>query len=185
MPLYLDAEERRVVLAEYGKRYDLKVFIETGTNDGGTPMFLKHQFELIYTIELGMRQWQEAVAKFALYPHIHALQGDSTYVLPEVLARVVEPALIWLDGHHSGGDTAHGELDTPVVQELEALFADKNRHVILVDDARIFGGGPEHDDEPHYADYPTLDWVEQTAIKNGYSYQLKDDIIRLVPNEIK
>lgn len=181
---YMSAEERREVLAEYGHRYNLKVFIETGTNDGGTPLYLKDQFDILYTIELGEAQWRRALFNLSKYPNIVALLGDSTFILPKVLKLIDQPALVWLDGHHSGGDTARGELDTPVVQELEALFADNLRHVILVDDARIFDGGPEHDDEPHYKDYPSLDWVRDYAHSHGFTYELKDDIIRLVPNEL-
>lgn len=181
MPLYLSAEERREVLREYGKLYNLHVLIETGTNDGGTPWALRDDFDRIFTIELGKKQWSDAVQMFGEFPHIECLFGDSADVLPDVLARISEPALVWLDGHHSGPGTAHGEtLSTPIREELQTLFADGRHHVIIVDDARIFGGGPEHDMYDHYADYPSLDWVEELARSNGYIYDLRDDMIRLV-----
>ena len=43
------------------------------------------------------------------------LQGDSTDVLPEVVEKMDEPTLFWLDGHYSGGITASGEQETPIV----------------------------------------------------------------------
>lgn len=180
--VYMSADQRREVLQKYGEHYGLNVFIETGTNDGGTPWLLKDQFRELYTIELAPRLWREAERRFQDIPNVHCLQGDSTVVLPQVLEAINEPALVWLDGHYSGGITAHGDLDTPVKQELEALFADGRNHVILVDDARIFLGGPEHLDEPHYHDYPSIDWVRQTAIENGFDFLLEDDIMRLTPS---
>ena len=41
--------------------------------------------------------------------------------VPELVRQLDGPALFWLDGHYSGGDTAKGELDTPVSAELESI----------------------------------------------------------------
>lgn len=179
--IYMSADQRREVLRAYGHHYNLNIFIETGTNDGGTPWLLKDEFRQLYTIELAPKLYREALARFREVPNVECLQGDSTVVLPQILERISEPALVWLDGHYSGGVTAHGDLDTPVKQELEALFADGRNHVILVDDARIFDGGPEHLDEPHYHDYPSIEWVKETAEANGYDFLNADDIMRLTP----
>lgn len=180
---FLEADERRMVLREYGAKYNLRTFIETGTNRGDTPWFLKHNFERLYTIELSDELYEAAWKRLADAPNIMCLHGDSTERLPDALASFEGPALVWLDGHHSGPGTAHGKLDTPIVQELEALFADGRKHVILVDDARIFDGQPEHDDYPHYADYPSCEWVEEQARSHGFDYELRDDIMRLTPAE--
>lgn len=180
---YLDASERREVLRHYGRSYGLDVFIETGTNTGDTPWALRFEFNQIYTIELDDKLYREAVNRLSPATNIEVLYGDSAEVLPYVLTRIDRPALVWLDGHHSGPGTARGALDTPVCQELEALFKDGRPHVILVDDARIFDGQPEHWDEPHYKDYPTLEWIHELANANDYDYMLKDDIVRLTPTE--
>lgn len=179
--IYLSAAQRREILRSYGRHYELNVFIETGTNDGGTPWLLKDDFRELYTIELAPQLWREALARFQDYQHVHCLLGDSTEVLPDVLANITEPALVWLDGHYSGGVTAHGALDTPVKQELEALFADGRNHVILVDDARIFEGEVEHFDYPHYHDYPSVQWVRELAEANGFDFLNEDDIMRITP----
>lgn len=178
---YMTAEERRVVLKQYGIKYGLRSFVETGTNTGETPWTLQHHFDELFTIELEPTLYKRAKERFRRVGKVTCLHGDSTDVLPEVLRRLQQPALFWLDGHHSGPGTAHGKLDTPVVQELEILFADGRRHVILVDDARIFDGQPEHNDEPHYHDYPTVEWVAELAAKHDFDCELKDDIIRITP----
>lgn len=175
---YLPPEQRRQILREFGQRFALRIFIETGTNDGGTPWELKDDFRSIFTIELGDKPYREAVAKFADYPHIMCMHGDSAVVLPQVLANIDEAALIWLDGHWSGGDTARGSQDTPVLDELRSIFATGRDHVVLVDDARLFDGMPLHDEQPNW---PHIDEVRKLAGENGYFFELEDDIVRLVP----
>lgn len=180
----LEPEDRRVLLRDLGAQYGYNVFIETGTNQGLTPLFLSGSFRDVYTIELHEGLWGAAVQRLSGHGNVHCLQGDSTVVLPEILKTIEEPAVIWLDGHHSGPGTAYGDHSSPIREELAALFADGRPHVILVDDARIFDGGPEHLLYEHYYEYPSLTWVEQTAKDNHYSYELKNDIIRLVPNAL-
>lgn len=181
---YMSAEERRAVLLEYGKKYRLEIFIETGTNTGDTPWALKDHFVDLYTIELDEKLYTAASERFKDLPQVRVLPGDSSYVLPNILNIVRGPALLWLDGHHSGPGTGRGEFDTPIVKELEAIFTDDRRHVILIDDARIFDGQPEHNDEPHYADYPSCEWIEDVAKSYGYDYELRDDIVRLTPHAV-
>ena len=104
--------------------------------------------------------------------------------MPQVLAEVPDRALIWLDGHYCGPGTGRGVKWTPVVEELIHVWNDPHRHVIFIDDARIFAEGPEHDLEEHYSDYPALSWVRAEAGKRNYQYILADDIIRLIPKEL-
>ena len=84
------------------------------------------------------------------------------------------PVLFWLDGHYSGGDTAKGELDTPVSVELDSILESPVKgHVILIDDARCF-------DATH--DCPHLDILLETVRrKNTYHIEVSADIIRLTP----
>lgn len=175
--VFLSADERRAVLRDYGTRHQLRVFIETGTNDGETPWQLRDAFDRLITIELGHRQWRAAVDRFANVPHVECLHGDSGTVLPKVLADVDQPALIWLDGHYSGPGTARGGSDTPVLAELDAIFATGIPHVVLVDDARIFGGMSH----AHEHDWPHIDQVHALAQQAGYTFEVVDDIIRLTP----
>lgn len=178
----LEPEQRRELLREYGSLAALDVLIETGTNEGRTPLALMNSFRELHTIELDDVLYARAVTIFEPYLNVRCHHGDSRDVLPEVLASIDKPALVWLDGHYSGPGTAHGIESSPIREELRILFEDGRPHVILVDDARIFGGGPEHDLYPHYEPYPTLQWVRQYARAHKYSYTLQNDIIRLFPS---
>lgn len=179
-PLYLPAEERREIIRQYGKDYDIGVFVETGTADGETVAFLLKDFGSLYTIELDESLYRAAVNRFYDFRKVVCLHGDSGAILPSVIEDIRAfdlPALFWLDGHYCGG--ARGDIDTPIRAELDAAFKAPEGSVILIDDARLFDGGPEHTKE--FADYPSLQWVKDRGMESGFDYVLKDDIIRLTP----
>lgn len=173
--LYLPAEQRREIIRQYGRDCGIRTFVETGTADGETVATVFTDFDLIYTIELDEYLHFQAIARFVDLPKVHCLLGDSGVILPHVVAELTEPALFWLDGHYCGG--ARGDIDTPIVAELEAALKAPAGSVILIDDARLFGGGKEHTEE--FFDYPDVSWVAQTAGNHGFSFELKDDIMRL------
>jgi hypothetical protein len=44
--------------------------------------------------------------------------------------------MFWLDRHYSGGFTAKGEKDCPIIEELDAISNGSHlKHSILIDDA--------------------------------------------------
>jgi hypothetical protein len=75
---------------------------------------------------------------------VHVLHGDSAEVLASELfdaETMPEPALFWLDGHWTVIGGARGPEDSPVLQELEAIFARNNDgDVVLIDDIRTMRG---------------------------------------------
>lgn len=79
-------------------------------------------------------------------------------------------------GIFSGGVTAKADLNTPISAEIDHIFKHAKHHVILVDDARLF-----FSDE---ADYPSYsEFEKQIRLYNpSASIEVKDDIIRIVPN---
>lgn len=162
------------VLLRYAYRYKVKVFIETGTAYGATTQSMSPYFQKIYSIELNPDFHKKNLEKFKFYRHINLLLGDSGEKLVEVLNCLSEPALFWLDAHYSGGDTARGDKDTPILDELKHIFNSPFNHIILIDDARCFGTDPA---------YPTIDELRTFICQHRRNYQLKvvDDIIRLTP----
>ena len=178
--LYLPAEERREILRAYGHIHELGTFIETGTSDGGTTWALREEFQFMHTIEVDPYLYKQACDRFAPFLNITCWHGDSGKLLPEILEWVVaDAALVWLDGHWCApGHNPNGP-DSPIQGELAALFADGRPHIILIDDARLFREGLDWESEKY--DWPSLTWVQEVAQIHGYGYELKDDIIRLVP----
>lgn len=103
------------------------------------------------------------------------MHGDSGKILPEILASLNKPCLFWLDAHYSDGITAKGDVETPIVSELEAIFNHSiQSHVILIDDARCFIGEN---------DYPTIDWLREYILKQhlDWVFEVRDNIIRTHP----
>lgn len=171
----LPPEQRRAILRSYGQRFGLRVFIETGTNTGDTPAALAADFDTLWTIEVGEAAYRAAYRRFT-GTNVTCLHGDSGQMLARVLATVgATPALLWLDGHFSGGD--RGTKDTPVIEELTAVFATGVPHVVLIDDARLFEGMSHFGEH----DWPPIDDVRRLADDHGYHFEVADDIIRLTP----
>jgi hypothetical protein len=137
---------------------------------------LRDQFKAIYSIELSEALWKRAVRRFRAYPHIQIRLGDSGDVLPRILENIASPTIFWLDGHYSGGVTAKGCLETPVVKEVIAILRHKVKaHIILIDDARCFDGT---------GDYPTQNELKDLVAQNSldFTFMISNDVIRIHPN---
>lgn len=140
-------------LRTIAQQYGLKVLVETGTYLGDMVEAMKTVFDRIYSIELSTYLYQKARQRFRRQPKITILQGDSATELKHVVEHLDEPALFWLDGHYSAGVTAKGRKDTPVLEELgHILNSRQDKHIILIDDAHLFGADPA---------YPSVDEVSR------------------------
>ena len=169
-------EVKAKIIRQYAARYGLRSFIETGTFFGDMLAALRDDFDALTTIELDVALAARATRRFADEPKITVIQGDSDCVLPTLLATLEQPALFWLDGHFSGGVTAKGKTDTPIIAELNHLFAAARRdHVVLIDDARLFGTA---------AAYPSLDAIETLVrtYRPEWAMTVETDLIRLEAN---
>ncbi len=167
---------KQMAVKEYVRRFGVRIFIETGTFEGEMVDAVQSLFSRVYSIELADRFFNEARWFFRSLPHVTIVQGDSGSRLAEILAGVNEPALFWLDGHYSGGDTGHGAESTPVMAELDAIFGHPLKsHVILIDDARCFTGTDG---------YPTLRALYELVRpeERGLRMEVRDDIIRIYPD---
>jgi len=172
---------KRNILIDYARRFGPRVFIETGTYKGDTvkAMLQADCFDIIHTIDIYADRVDKAERRYASFPQVYCWQGDSAIVLPELLADLVEPALFWLDAHHSGGQIARskGLISTPLVAEIKAILSHDcaAEHVILIDDARYFGefGGK-------YPGYPTEQDLHELVAQSfpGHVWDNVDDIIR-------
>jgi len=97
---------KRQILIDYAQRYRLKILVESGTCYGDMIEAMKGRFERLYSIELSTELHARAVERFRDHSHIAILQGDSGQVIKTIFQELSAPALFWLDGHYSGGETA-------------------------------------------------------------------------------
>ena len=98
-------------------QYVPKVFVETGTYRGNTIMRVSHMFQSIHTIELSKKWYKYASKRLKGQSHVVCHQGDSAEVLSKLLQEIKEPVLIYLDAHYSGGETAFGKEEAPLLRE--------------------------------------------------------------------
>jgi hypothetical protein len=166
MPVPAHGKYKWRVLKNYGKKHNIDTFVETGTAGGGTIIEMAKYFKQLYTIELFPMLHHIARIKDTT-GRVTFLEGDSGVKMKEVLEKINEPALFWLDAHYSGDGTARGISDTPIVLELQTIFKHKNRkHVIVIDDMRDFNGTNG---------YPQLSELIQYIKQNAPWYQVKQD----------
>ena len=91
------------------------------------------------------------------------------------MSKINQPSLFWLDSHYSGGETAKGEKETPIYEELNHILNPSYKdHVVIIDDARCFGTD---------SNYPTI--AELIGFINskrlGLEIIVQDDNIRITP----
>lgn len=117
------------------------VFIETGTYYGDTVAAVKNLYSSVISIEVDPALHRKACERFSDDGKVHVVLGDCAIKLPEILSKLQEPAVFWLDGHFSGGVTGKGEIEDPILVSLNQIAEHSVRgHVIFVDDARTFDG---------------------------------------------
>lgn len=172
-PLPAPGSVKREIIRGYARGYGLDVLVETGTYYADTVRGLRKDFRQIYSIELDERLHGMAVARCKRQANAVLLQGDSGERIVDVIARLTGPALFWLDAHYSAGETARGDVDTPIHAELIAVLGDGRPHVVLVDDMREFVNSVQ--------DYPALEAVRRIAQDHDYTMSTALDVIRLVP----
>jgi predicted O-methyltransferase YrrM len=120
---------RELTLALKAK-YGIERFVETGTLVGHTAMWAAEHFHDVTTVDIEYNR--EAVTNLSRYERLKQFHVDSAWFLniypPE------EKTLFWLD--------AHTNESCPVLKEIESINRSTLPHVILVDDARLFGDLP-------------------------------------------
>ena len=161
---------------DYARRYRLRTLVETGTYYGEMVSAMRHHVERIYSIELDPRLARRAIAKFARWPHVTILEGDSGRLMPELLQTVTAPTLFWLDAGYYGWAGLIGETGRLAV-ELDAIFCHPVRgHVVLIDDARGLDGRNGA---------LTVDQLRRRVAAEfpDRAIEVKHDIVRITPRE--
>lgn len=163
---------KQKIINHYRTKLKHNILIETGTHYGATIDSQRKNFEQIYSIELSEKYYTLAVNKFKPYKNITIIHGDSGKELYLLVPTLTKSAIFWLDGHYSSGDTAKGDIDCPILEELNAILNNSEyNHSILIDDARLFNGTN---------DYPEINYLKEfvAALNSNYIMEIKHDIIR-------
>jgi len=166
---------KQKAILDYAHKHNITTFIETGTLYGDMIEAMRKHFKKLYSIELSKEFYLKAKDRFKNYNHIEIVNGDSAKELKNVLSRNKgERILLWLDSHYSGGNTAKGEKDTPIIEELNHVFDSSHKHVMIIDDARLFGVDPA---------YPSIDELRKYIESKDKTliFEVKDDTIRISP----
>ena len=173
-PLPPPHQYKQSVVEEISKKFMLNVFVETGTFMGHMIEAQRMNFAELFSIEVEPTLYKNAVKYFQSYRHIKIVEGDSSFVLNEILSEVHNNStLFWLDGHYSGGNTGMGKKQCPIYEELHAIFNHNiSTKCILIDDARCFNGTE---------DYPTIEELINFVEKNTSSLKVNilNDIIHI------
>jgi hypothetical protein len=154
----------RKVARKYPDFGGIEVFVESGTFKGKTAIVESRFFREVHTIELSPELYRANLAVFQRdFPNIFAYEGDSASVLQELVMKIKEPCLFFLDAHWSGDhrvnwqesewkgyatDTAYrgdnwpptSEQQCPLIDESEVigrLF--KFPAIVVIDDWLIVG----------------------------------------------
>ena len=168
---------KQEMLRDYAKSFGLEIFVESGTFLGDTVEALRREFRQVHSIELSRKFYELSRRRLEGAPNVELHLGDSGKVLREIVPALDGPALFWLDGHYSGGDTAKGDTNCPVRAELDAIFSGmKHPFVVMIDDARCFRN-------PEATDYPSIEEIEQMVAEKrpGMKVEVAMDCIRIVP----
>lgn len=166
--------EKRERIASWQRISGYEVFVETGTFVGNTTLQMSKLFAQVHTVEVDLALYQAAKERLSSEPGIACHLGNSSDVLPTILAGLKHPAIFWLDAHHSGGFTGYSGKATPIEEELRLIFSHPvKEHIILIDDARIFMG---------IDSYPTVRQLHNFVSRNSaYQLRMLDDVIRIYP----
>lgn len=152
-------------------KFNLRYFVETGTLAGATAIWASPHFDRVITIELDPEQRKRAMVNAAARcwrDNIEFILGDSRDKLLPALAGLDAPALIWLDAHW-GPDLGYKRPEAgecPILAELAQIKNCKFRHVVLIDDARLFTGNARERHNPSH--WPTLEAIRAELAGSPY-----------------
>jgi hypothetical protein len=172
------ANMRYHFIKELAVKNNIKVFVETGTYLGDTTNSLSRYFNKIYTFEISEDLVSMAKKRFENQKHIEIVHGDSGVELENILPKINEKTIFWLDGHYSEGFlySKRNNLDTPIIKEIETIFKSNIKdldNIILIDDAFEFDGT---------RGYPTIKELESlvNTYNDRYKVVVKYDIVFIV-----
>ena len=137
------------------KSINFDIFIETGTHYGSTIFSLYPFFKKLHTVELSENFYNicKERAKCENIENIHFHLGSSDVVIEKICEDIKQPLIFFLDSHWSKDNTAKGEIEVPLLKELESIKKRNENDILIIDDFRLFGTKNPDD----------VDWSEITT----------------------
>ncbi|HMV14285.1 MAG TPA: class I SAM-dependent methyltransferase [Chitinophagales bacterium] len=164
--------------------YKIKNFVETGTFRGDSSIWAADYFEKVYTIEINEEIFTSTSNRPDRKPNIEFLQGNSKDRIPEIIEKINDKSLFWLDGHWCVG-AGGKEHECPLEDELLAISKIGDNAVVLIDDARCFLGKlpPPHKSE----DWPTISEIFKLFFQHfpNHNVTIIQDVIVAVPKQMQ
>jgi len=163
----------------------IRLCIEAGTYRGASTEFLAARFDRVITIEASPALAAAAERRLARFSTVQVIHGDSSTVLPSVLAGLEQPALFWIDSHYCGPESYGVDRQCPVIDEIRTIVAAAPEHVVLIDDARLFLEPPPLPLDA--AQWPSIGEICE-AFAGGANRRflaVHDDVVFAVPESLR
>lgn len=140
--------ESQDLLVNLGQRFNLRDFVETGTQAGNTFRAVRESFDRAFTIDLGSDPDTVESGRFFTF---HGSSGDR---LAEILQKHdIRRALFWLDAH--GNQTFYkDDGNNQVPRELDAITKYAPDSLVVVDDITLEPDGYWVNDSYHFSAPP-------------------------------
>jgi hypothetical protein len=158
------------------KRYSIPgmTWVETGTWMGDTTKALSGSARHVHSIEPQLDFVVAARERFRNLINVSLHHGTSEELFEEVVGSCSGDLAFWLDGHFSFGGTYEGEIDTPILSELQVVAENLSRFnsvSVFVDDFRCFDPS-----NAEFSDYPEKKVLVDWATENRLSWTVEHDI---------
>jgi hypothetical protein len=124
------------------KSSSFPIFVETGTYMGETLQVMQPLFERLYTIDI-KDEFINNLKSGYTGSKINFILGDSSVELEKLTNVLDNNTVFFLDAHWSVGNTGRGTKDCPLYEEVTGICNNfKHTGIIIIDDFRLFGVGP-------------------------------------------
>lgn len=176
-------------LNQMKKIFNIDIFVESGTYNGGTTEIASNIFKKVHTIELDKKMVREAVNKFRDNKNIYVYEGSSAEVFKTLLPKLEKDKniLFFLDAHYCGENTAvdkegpdNADGITAIRKEIDAIKQSCIEDcVVIVDDIRGFGTRINNKEFVGCWAYPCVQDVCKNLLEvnNNFNFYLLGDMM--------
>jgi hypothetical protein len=157
----------------------INTFVETGTYYGESAFNAAKHFSEVYTIEIDYKLFTSSKCR-AMKENVHNISfihGDSYKMLHNVVPRVAEGAVYFIDAHISGSDSGWNKVTSvPLLNDLDSILQYKiGPSLFIFNDVRFWAGHPEEAwDWKHISTSKVLEAIEDAGVTIESNYEKND-----------